>query len=97
MKTLYLGPDELMVGIKVAVAATDSAGRWPRPSMRSSSASGRQSRSRACSMSNLTSTARVDAVTADPAPSRGVNAGTRLNRRADPGAGRVRRADPGAG
>ena len=25
MKTLYLGPDELMVGMKVAVAATDSA------------------------------------------------------------------------
>ncbi|MET3805299.1 cation diffusion facilitator family transporter [Nakamurella sp. UYEF19] len=27
MKTLYLGPDELMVGMKVAVAATDSAGQ----------------------------------------------------------------------
>ena len=25
MKTLYLGPDELMVGMKVAVTATDSA------------------------------------------------------------------------
>ena len=27
MKTLHLGPDELMVGMKVAVAATDSAGQ----------------------------------------------------------------------
>jgi hypothetical protein len=58
MKTLHLGPEELLVAAKIAVPATRRGETWPGTSTRPRRASARRCRSPGSSTSSRTSTAR---------------------------------------